>query len=158
MSDGQTWYVPEGEVITILVGNQRERGLGALVLAAKHRLKQYWTILLAPAILYLITMDRGQVISLVSLGIYFDLFGAIIVVRGLYRTPAEIDFQSKSIFPKSPAGDPVEKLVTAVETIDSMFGSALLVCGFSLQLFSISGVLFTSAVLMLALILWLAVR
>ena len=151
-------FPPEKEEIKLLAGDQRERGLTAIVLAMKYRLKQYWVILLIPIVLYLITVDRGQIISLRNLGIYFDLFGAIIVVRSLYRTPTEIDHQSKSFIPTSPVGDPEDKLVVAVETVDSMFGSTLLATGFALQLLSASSALFTSAILLMVLIAWLGMK
>ena len=156
--DGTVTFIPSDDKVKSFTGDKRQRGLTAIVLAIKYRIKQYWIVLLIPVILYLLTLDRGKIISLRNLGIYFDLFGAIIVVRGLYRTPTEIDYQSKNIIPNSPAGNPEDKLVVAVETVDSMFGSTLLVTGFALQLFAASGVLFSSAILLMILIVWLGIK
>lgn len=152
----------DDDILKVFDGDERKRGLTAMVLAIKHRLKQYWTILLIPIILYLIDSSS---ISLSSAGLYFNLFGAIITVRGLYRTPTEIDYQSMLIAPKDPVNDtgnplgsPEDRLISAVETVDSMFGSLLLALGFSLQLLANSGILLTIAVLLLVVIIWLGLR
>ena len=152
-----SWWAP-GEKIKLFTGDRRQRGLTAITLAMKYRLKQYWVILLIPIAFYLITVARGQAVSLRNIGIYFDLFGAIIVVRSLYRTPTEVDYQSKNIIPTSPAGNPEDKLVVAVETVDSMFGSTLLAGGFALQLLAASNFYFTSAVIIMVLIGWLGIQ
>lgn len=148
----------EDDLISVFAGDERQRGLTALVIATKYRMKQYWMIFLIPVILYLLTAEFSQPISPVNIGIYFDLFGAIIVVRGLYRTPTEIDYQSMTTVATRPLGRPEDRLVSAVETFDSMFGSMLLALGFALQLLAVSGILFTSAVLLLVLIVWLGLR
>ena len=155
--DGTHWMVP-GEKIKLFSGDRRQRGLTAITIAMKYRFKQYWVILLIPVAIYLITIARGQAVSLRNIGIYFDLFGAIIVVRSLYRTPAEVDYQSKNIIPTSPAGNPEDKLVVAVETVDSMFGSTLLAAGFALQLFAVSSSYFTIAIIILVIIGWLGIQ
>lgn len=155
--DGVHWMVP-GEKVKLFSGDRRQRGLTAITLAMKYRLKQYWVILLIPVAIYLMTVARGQAVSLRNIGIYFDLFGAIIIVRSLYRTPAEVDYQSKNIIPTSPAGNPEDKLVVAVETVDSMFGSTLLATGFALQLFAVSSSYFTLAVIIMVIIGWLGMR
>jgi|GEM_PF-4294096 len=162
MSDEVALFITEAQedddLITVFAGDERQRGLTALVIATKHRMKQYWMIFLIPVILYLLTAEFGQPISLINIGIYFDLFGAIIVVRGLYRTPTEIDHQSMTTIATSPLGHPEDRLVSAVETFDSMFGSMLLALGFALQLLAVSGILFTTAVLLLVMIVWLGLR
>ena len=160
--DTMSYFVPdEDKEIKIFAGSAEQRGLTALVLAFKYRMSQYWAIFVIPAAVYLLlTYSGGQTLTLMQIGIYFDLFGAVIVVRGLYRTPAEIDLEGakSSMFAESPTGSPVDRLISAVETTDSVIGSSVLALGFALQLLAVSGLLFTISMILLILLVWIGLR
>lgn len=152
----------DDDIVKIFAGDEHQTGLTAVVIALKYRLKQYWAVPLAPVIICLLAPSE---MTIANIGVYFDLFGAVIITRGLYRTPSEISAQSMMTAPVephndtfNPLGDPVERLVLAVETVDSMIGSMLLVVGFSLQLLAKTGGIVTSAVLLLTIIIWFGLR
>lgn len=150
--------VGEDGELKVFSGDEKKRGLTALVLALKYRLKQYWVIFLIPVILWLLASSFSLSIELGNYGLYFDVFGAIVVVRGLFRTPTEIDYQGMTPLATSPVGRPEDRLIAAVETVDGMFGASLLAFGFSLQLVARSNLSFTLAILFLVLVVWLGLR
>lgn len=131
-----------------------ERGKVAVTLALHYRLKSYWLVPVVPFILWIFTKYRLLHLSWANYGLVFDMFGAVIVARGILRRPREISRQNYDMAPTHQFGSPEDLLVTAAETVDGVIGVLLLLTGFTLQFIGGASLMSTGMVLLLVLMIW----
>ena len=134
--------------------NLTERGKVAVTLALNHRLKSYWLILVAPVTLLILTKCGLLRLSWASYGLVFDMFGAVIVARGILRRPREVSRQNYDMSPTHPYGSPEELLVTAAETVDGVIGVFLLLIGFTFQFIGGATLMSAGIVIVLLVLIW----
>ena len=132
ISNGAMYLNPSDDSIRVLKGDRTERGIRALSIALQYRIPAYTTLAIFTTVTVLaIGCVRG--FNWNALGISYDVLGAAIVARGVFRTPVEIDNSASATQLSGPIGNAVEKLVSAVETVDGMIGTVLLSFGFIIQ-------------------------
>lgn len=130
---GRMWYNSDDSGWDVFKGDDlHSRGTRALSIALRYRLKQY-AILLLFIIVPVVVANIVWNFQWNSIGSCFNILGGIIVARGLFRTPTEIEKSASGTTLGSPIGDAAEKLVSAAETIDAIVGVLLLIIGFLIQ-------------------------
>lgn len=130
------------------------RGTLALTVALSHRIRRYWILLIVFPAIYIGSSSWLLEFGLSEYGLVFDMFGAVIVARGILRKPREVARNSVKTTPNHPYGSPEDLLVIAVETVDGIVGVLLLVIGFSLQILDGSSLMGLLTALLLIVSTW----
>ena len=93
-------------------------------------------------------------LSWVSYGLVFDMFGAVIVSRGILRRPREVSRQNYDMGPTHPYSSPEELLIIAAETVDGVIGVFLLLIGFTFQFIGGATLMSAGIVIVLLVLIW----